>query len=198
MAGHMMHMTRRTDFTYWGKDISVDQEAAPQFLARSFSVTANVRIPRAGMTGVLAATGSWFGGWSFYLKDGKPAAAEAFSQLPEDQFRIAASAPVAPGKATIRYDFDYDGGGVQRGGLIRISVDGKEVARGRIEKTIMAVAGLGETFDVGLDTGGPVSTEYAAEGRFAGDIDSLDVHLGPLSMSGAVGAAAARVKAGSE
>jgi arylsulfatase len=198
MAGHMMHMTRRTDFTYWGKEISVDQEAAPQFLARSFSITANVRIPRAGMTGVLAAAGSWFGGWSFYLKDGKPVAYEAFSQLPEDQFRVAANTPVPPGKATIRYDFDYDGGGMERGGLMRISVDGKELARGRIEKTIMAVAGLGETFDVGLDTGAPVSPDYANEGHFAGDIDTVAVHLEPLSMGGAVGAAAAKVRAGTE
>jgi arylsulfatase len=198
LEDRVAHMSRRTDFTYWGKNISVADQAGPIFAGRSYSVTANVQIPRSGMTGVLAAAGSWFGGWSFYLKDGKPVAYEAFSQLPEDQFRVAANTLVPPGKATIRYDFDYDGGGMERGGLMRISVNGKEVARGRIEKTIMLPVGVGETFDVGFDSGAPVSTDYVDEGRFAGDIDSLAIHLGPFAMFGAVDGAAAKAKAGSE
>jgi len=32
-----------------------------------------VTLPTNRETGVIAATGSWFGGWSFYLKDGRPA-----------------------------------------------------------------------------------------------------------------------------
>lgn len=198
MQDRLAHMSRRTDFTYWGKDISVGEQVGPSFAGRSFSVTATVRIPSAGLTGVLAAAGSWFGGWSFYLKDGRPVAYESFSQRPEDQFRIAADVQLAPGPATIRYDFDYDGGGIGRGGLMRISVDGKEVARGRIEKTITVPAGLGETFDIGLDSGAPVSEEYGSEGRFAGDIDSLAVHLGPLAFLGAVDGAAAKAKSGSQ
>ncbi len=54
-----------------GKDVSVNELTGPTFAGRSFTVTADITVPKAGTTGVIAAGGSWFGGWAFYLKDGK-------------------------------------------------------------------------------------------------------------------------------
>jgi arylsulfatase len=188
------HMSKATDFTYWGKDVSVSELTGPSFAGRSFSITAAITVPKAGTTGVIAAGGSWFGGWAFYLKDGKPAAYEAYSQEPGEQYRIAATRALPAGKATVRYDFDSDGGGVGKGGLMRISVDGKEVARGRVEKTISIYAGLGETFDIGSDTGTPVSEDYPGQGRFAGEIEKVSIHLEPFGKGAASGAADAQKK----
>ena len=39
---------------------------------RSLSITADVEIPQGGANGVIIAQGGRFGGWSLYLKDGKP------------------------------------------------------------------------------------------------------------------------------
>ena len=39
---------------------------------RSYSITADVEIPEGGANGVILAQGGRFGGWSLYLKDGKP------------------------------------------------------------------------------------------------------------------------------
>jgi arylsulfatase A-like enzyme len=192
------HGSPRNDFVYWGKEVSVSLQVGPTLTGRTFSVTGTVTIPGAGATGVLMATGSWFGGWSFYLKDGKPVAYEAFSQKPEDQFKVVAADPIPAGSAVIRYDFDYDGGGLGKGGLMRISVNGKEVARGRIERTITLPAGNGETFDVGWDTGTPVSEDYADNGRFPGDIAKLEIHLEPFALKPAVDAAERKAKSGSE
>jgi arylsulfatase A-like enzyme len=191
-------MSRRTDFTYWGKDISVGERIQPTFAGRSFSVTATVTLPSTDVTGVMLATGSWFGGWSFYFKDGRPVAYEAFSENPGEQYRVAATEKLPTGQAVIRYDFDYDGGGLGLGGLMRISVDGKEVARGRIERTITATAGSGETFDIGLDSGVPVSDEYEREGRFPGDIAKIEVHLGAFALKSALEKALDGAKSGSE
>jgi arylsulfatase len=170
----------RTDFVYWGKDVSVTQAAAPSFAARSFSVTATVDIPPNGADGVLLAVGSWFGGWSFYLKDDRPVAIEAFSQLPGDQFRVAASERVPPGPAVVTYEFENDAGPLS-GGEMKISVNGKPVASGRISRTILSVSGLGETLDIGRDTGAPVSSE-TGRGEFTGGIDKVEVKLGPLKL----------------
>lgn len=167
---------RRNAFTYWGKDISIATMAAPSFAMRSFSITADVEVPKQG-EGVILAVGSWFGGWSFYLDHGKPVAVEALSQRPEHLFKVASNDAIAAGAAQLRFDFDYDGGGVGRGGLMRISVDGKEVARGRIERTILVPAGLGESFDIGFDSGAPVTDAYTNEGRFNGDIRKVQVEL---------------------
>jgi arylsulfatase len=46
------------------------------FAGRSFSITADVTLP-ANANGVILANGSWFGGWTFYLENGRVTALEA-------------------------------------------------------------------------------------------------------------------------
>ncbi|WP_313801693.1 arylsulfatase [Sphingobium sp.] len=167
---------RRKSFTYWGRDISVAEGAAPMIRGRSFRIVADVDLPAGGGNGALVTQGSKFGGWSFYLKDGRPAAHMALTQQPAHQFDVAADAPIAAGPAQIVYDFDYDDGGPGRGGLMRISVNGAEAARGRIDRTILIPAGLGETFDIGDDTGATV-IDYPKGRAFDGAIRKIEVFL---------------------
>jgi arylsulfatase len=50
--------------------------------------------------------------------------------------------------------------GVGRGGTGVLKVDGKEVARQRIEHTIPLIMQWDENSDIGADTGTPVSNDY--------------------------------------
>jgi arylsulfatase A-like enzyme len=168
---------RRTDFVYWGADTRVAQSVAPNLGGRSFTLTANVRIPSTGASGVVVATGSWFGGWSFYLQDGRPVVHESLSTKSQDQFQIEAHDPVPAGDAVLRYEFAADHVGADTGGEMRILVNGVEVASGRIERTIRGTAGIGETFDIGRDTGAPVVDAYSNEGWFQGEISKVEVTL---------------------
>jgi hypothetical protein len=43
--------------------------------------------------------------------------------------------PLPAGKATIKLDFAYDGGGRGKGGKATLSVNGTKVAEGRVENT---------------------------------------------------------------
>ena len=70
---------------------------------------------QGGAKGVILAQAGRFGGWSLYLKDGRPTYTYNFLGL--QRFTVASRAPLPPGKATIRYDFAYDGGGLGKGGL---------------------------------------------------------------------------------
>jgi arylsulfatase len=71
-------------------------------------------------------------------------------------YEVAGKDALAPGKHTIKMDYAYDGGGIGKGGAATLAVDGKEVAKGRIEKTILGRFSADETFDTGEDTGSPV------------------------------------------
>jgi hypothetical protein len=51
-------------------------------------------------------------------------------------YRIAAKDALNPCRHIIVFDFKHDGGGHGRGGTGTLSVDGRQVAQGRIEKTI--------------------------------------------------------------
>ncbi|BCS32295.1 arylsulfatase [Luteitalea sp. TBR-22] len=142
---------------------------------KSYSVTAEVTIPSGGGKGVLLAQAGRFGGWSLYLKDGKPAYTYNFLGL--QRFTVASKTAIAPGKATIRYEFTYDGGGLGKGGTGVILVNGRKVAEGRIERTQSAVFSADEGADVGEDGETPVIEDYgiAAPYRFTGTIDKVTV-----------------------
>jgi arylsulfatase len=197
LAHTIAYATGRTDFTYWGKDISVAQGSAPSFALRSFTVTAKIRVTAAKQTGVLVADGSGFDGWAFYLKDGVPVAYEAVSQNPEDRFRIAGKQALPVGPAVVTFDFQRDPQPAA-GGTMHISVNGTEVGQALVGRTINIPAGLGETFDVGSDTGSPVSDEYPGAGAFPGDIDSVTIHLGPVMMPKMLDAVTKKTQQGAE
>lgn len=164
----------KSQFTYWG-EVSVAGPSAPSLVGRSFSVEAQIDAP-ADTTGALAAVGSWFGGWGFYLDKGRPVAVQAYSQLPGDTFKVAAASPAPAGVSKIRFDFASDGG-VYAGGELSIWIDGRKVGQGRIPKTVAQIAGNGETFDIGRDTGVPVAEAYG-RAPFAGAIRRVDITLG--------------------
>jgi arylsulfatase len=118
-----------------------------------------------------------FGGWSFYLKDGKPVAYASAAQLPGQQSRIAAAKPIASGHNHVRFEFVSSGEG--DGGVLTISVNGTEVARGNVTHRPHVPAGIGETFDTGRDSNVPVSNEYQHEGVFTGEIKKIEIEVKP-------------------
>ena len=172
----------RKHYVYWGAGIQEPLPSAPPIFALPFSIEAKIGIPKRGANGVLVAAGSWFGGWSFYLKNGRPVAYAAASNLPGMQSRVAAKAKLAAGTHTLRFDFMPAG----QGGTLTISENGKEIARGKISHHPTMMAGTTETFDTGRDTGVPVTDDYKNEGIFTGKIEkvTVDVKL-PMGMLGA-------------
>jgi arylsulfatase len=125
-----------------------------------------VEIPTSGARGVLATQGGRFGGWGLLVLDGRPVFVHAFSNQPSHKYRVASPERLAPGRHTIRFEFAYDGGGIGKGGTGTLSVDGRQVAQGRIERTVGVRFSLDETFDVGQDTGTPVLEEYGSQMPF--------------------------------
>jgi arylsulfatase len=170
------------DYVYRGQEISVADANAPSLVARDFKIVAELESGEGRPSGVLVAHGSWFGGWSFYLDDGVPVAHHAVSQQSGDQFVLVADRALPPGASTVEFVFDYDGGGFRKGGEMRIRIDGEDAGTLRVERQIVVVAGLGETFDVGRDTGVPVASEPAGRRPFEGEIRRLEVEPGSLEI----------------
>jgi len=85
-----------------------------------------------------------------------------------------------PGKHTLEFDFKYDGlgmgtlafnslSGLGRSGTGVLKVDGKEVARQTMERTIPLALAWDENLDVGSDTGTPVDDrDYQVPFTFTG------------------------------
>jgi len=147
---------------------------------QSKTITAEIEIPSGGANGVLLTQGGRFGGWSLYMKDSKPAYTYNFLGLSRNT--VMAKAPISPGKAIVVLDFKYDGGGPGKGGIATLSVNGKQVAEGRIDRTQPNVYSADETADVGLDNQTPVAEGIGIgrdETRFTGTIKRIVVEVKP-------------------
>jgi len=123
------------------------------------------------------AQGGRFGGWSLYLRNGVPG--YTYNYLGLQQTSVVGSEPLAPGKATVKFEFAYDGGGPGKGGTGSLFVNGVKVAEGRIAATQPSVFSYDETADVGIDLGTPVVEAIGAEARsrFTGRIPKLTVDV---------------------
>jgi hypothetical protein len=100
-----------------------------------------------------------------------------------DRTTIASKDRLTPGKHMVMLDFKYDGGGIGKGGLATLSVDGKEVASGKVPRTIPFRVSADETLDIGIDTGTPVSEDYHVPFKFTGTIEKVVVDLRQAGLS---------------
>lgn len=146
---------------------------------RSKTITAEIEVPESGANGAILAQGGRFGGWALYVKDGVPAYDYNFLGL--QRFTVGAKKRLPAGKATIRFEFAYDGGGPGKGGNGTLFVNGKKVAKGRIEHTQYGLFSADETADVGVDLGTPVVEAIGAEreSKFNGHIPKVTIDVKP-------------------
>jgi hypothetical protein len=143
---------------------------------RSHSVTAQIEVPKGGAEGVIVAQGGGFGGWSLYLKDGKPVYCYNLAGLM--QVKAEGEKPVGPGEHQVRMELDYDGGGLGKGGGLSLYLDGEKIGEGRVEATVPMVFSGDETTDVGSDGGTPVSDDYGAtDNEFTGAVGWVQIDI---------------------
>ena len=182
----------RTQFTWSGEITGTPNGDAPSILAASFNYKADVTIPTGGAEGMLATQGGRFAGYGFYVLKGKP----VFLYNLADLQRVRWEGPdvLTPGKHTLEFDFKYDGlgfatlaynnvSGIGRGGTGVLKVDGHEVARQTMQHTVPLLFQWDENFDIGADTGTPVSEDYKVPFRFTGKLDKLTLTINRPKLS---------------
>ena len=152
---------------------------------RSKKITAELKIPNGGANGVILTQGGRFGGWCLYMKEGKPV--YTYNYLGLERFTVASDKEIPAGDATVVLEFDYDGKkkeDVGKGGDVKLVVNGKTVAQGRVEKTQPLIFSADETADVGLDNQTPVASDLGVgrrATRFNGDIKKITLDVGELN-----------------
>jgi len=183
----------RTVFTYAGEVTGTPNGNAPNVLASSYNIKAEVEIPEGGAEGMLVTHGGRFSGYGFYLLKGKPV--YTWNLLGLKLIKWESPDALAPGKHTLEFDFKYDGlgaatlqygspSGLGRSGTGTLKVDGKVVATKKMEKTIPMLMQWDENFDVGADTGSPVADEdYHTPFRFTGKLDKLTLTIDRPKLS---------------
>jgi arylsulfatase len=82
------------------------------------------------------------------------------------------------GQHQVRIEFDYDGGGLAKGGTVTLYVDGDKVGEGRVEHTEPFAFSADETCDLGVDDASAVSPDYTPEtSRFSGVVNWVEIDI---------------------
>ncbi len=170
----------RTKFTYYPGAVRIPYSSAAQIPNRSHTITAYLDVPRGGADGVLVAEGGVSGGYALYIKDGRPT--YEYNYAAQTRYKVIGSEVLAPGPNVIRMESHYDGGGLGKGATVMLFVNDRKVGEGRLPKTAWGRFTV-EDFDIGADTGSPVSADYASPNRFTGTIKKVEIDLQPAKLS---------------
>jgi hypothetical protein len=171
----------RTKMTYYPGIIGIPDGASPPMCNKSWTITADIELPDGAANGMIVTHGGLEGGYGLYLRDGKPTF--VYNYLSIDRPTFTAKDPLPQGKTKLVVDFAYDGGGMGKGGEITMTVNGKKIAGGRLERTIPIQFSLGEGLDIGMDVGSPIDFTYQMPFAFTGKIEQVTVELKPAKQS---------------
>jgi arylsulfatase len=147
---------------------------------KTHSVTAELLVPHGGASGVIVAQGGLTGGWALYARDGVVRYCYNFFGL--ERYTTEAVQRIEPGTRQVRMEFDYDGGGIAKGGTITLYVDGEQVGQGRVDQTEPFVFSADETCDIGDEFGSPVTYDYPEPKKFNGEVNWVEIDVGADSM----------------
>ena len=140
---------------------------------KSHAVTAEVVVPEGGAQGVIVAQGGSIGGWSLYLKEGRPK--YCYNLLGVQHFYVESDREVSDGTHQVRMEFTYAGGGLGKGGTVTLYVDGTPVGSGEVAATAAMIFSADDTCDVGTEGGALVTADYPDPNTFTGEINWVEI-----------------------
>jgi arylsulfatase A-like enzyme len=178
-AGRPDLMAGRTTLTVYQGMKGMSENVFINVKNRSHTITAELDLAQSTAQGVVLAQAGRFGGWSLYLKDGKPI--YTYNWLGLNEFTVSSPSALPAGKTTVRYEFLYDGGGLGKGGTGTLFVNDSKVASARIDRTQGIAFSADEGADVGLDGETAVTSAYKVPFRFTGTINKVTIKLADVA-----------------
>ncbi len=143
---------------------------------KSHAVTAEIVVPEKGAEGVIIAQGADIGGWSLYAKEGKLRYCYNWGGF--KHFIVEGATKLPAGAHQVRMEFKYDGGGLGKGGLATLFLDGKQVGEGRIDATLAMIFSADDGCDIGKDGGSAISPDYApGNNAFNGKVRGVQIAI---------------------
>jgi arylsulfatase len=183
----------RTEFVYTLPMIGLPQGDSPLLLNTSYTITADITVPKEGAEGMILTSGGRFGGYGFYILKGKPVFLWNIVDL--ERIKWEGKEVLTPGKHTIVFDFKYDGlgvgtllynnmSGLGRSGTGTLSVDGKVSQTTKMEHTMPMILQWDEAFDIGSDTETGVNdADYHPPFALTAELNKLTINVDRPQLS---------------
>ncbi|ACB53196.1 sulfatase [Crocosphaera subtropica ATCC 51142] len=164
----------RTTFSY-PDHLRITEGSAPDVKHKNHTITADVIIPDNGTEGVLMTHGGRFGGYGLYIKDGK--LVYSYNLADTAHYDVVSTESIPTGKVKLKAVYKTDADEPFAGGNVTLYANNRKIGSGRVEKTLPNRLSIDETFDVGFDTGTPVTEAYETPFDFTGNLDQVTINL---------------------
>jgi len=164
-----------TEWSFYEGQDRIPEAMAPKFASgRSTLAVIDAEIGKDA-EGVLFALGGISSGFTVYMDKGYLKA--EYNAMTLDRYKIASESAIPTGKVKIEVETRYDTQERMAPATVTLTVNGKQVGQGRIERSVPAAHTASETFDVGVDLGSPVALDYydRAPFRFNGEIEKIHI-----------------------
>jgi arylsulfatase len=155
--------------------LRVTEGAAPDVKHKNHTITADVMIPKEGAEGVLMTHGGRFGGYGLFVKDGQ--LTYHHNLVGVNRYEVTSDTPLPTGKVELKAVYKTDKDAPFSGATVTLYANNKKVGKGRVEKSLPTFISQDETFDVGFDTGTPVTEAYETPFDFSGVLDKVTIDL---------------------
>jgi arylsulfatase len=162
-----------TEWNFFEGQNRIPEAMAPKFTSgRSTIAVIDAEIGKDA-EGVIFSLGSIGSGFTVYMDKGILKA--EYNAMTLNRYKVSSKSPIPTGKVKIEVETKYDSKERMAPATLTLTVNGKQVAQGRIERSVPNGHSSSDTFDVGADLGSPVALDYfdKAPFRFNGKIEKI-------------------------
>ncbi len=166
-------------YTKWRFDASttrMPEFTAPGLGRQDSHVEIAMTVP-ANASGVLYALGGFSGGLTVFMDQGH--LVYEYNMLIIERYQARSQAPIAAGTHVVTVDTAFESAKPMSAATVTLAVDGREVGKVVVARTVPAAFTASETLGVGVDLGSPVSPDYFDRRpfRFEGTLERVDVEV---------------------
>jgi arylsulfatase A-like enzyme len=169
----------KSPYTSWRFDATttrMPEFSAPGLGRENNTITIDAELGE-NASGVLYALGGAGGGLTLYMDKGD--LLYEYNMMIIERYIARSASKIAAGKRHIEVTTQLESPKPLSPAVVVLKVDGQEVARTTVKRTVPAAFSASETFDVGVDLGSAVSHDYfdRAPFKFDGKIEKVEVKL---------------------
>ena len=170
-----MKASTNTEWNMYEGMTRIPESMAPKFLS-GFSThsTVDATIPK-NANGVLFAVGGISAGFTLFMQNGVLMA--EYNSMTLDRYKVNSGNIIPTGDVKIEVIVKAQEKKPLAPSIITLLVNGKEVGKVTVERTVPALFTASESFDVGMDKGSGVSMEYHDKipFKFNGKINKINI-----------------------
>lgn len=153
-------------YAFAGDVQNVSTTMIPRIYGRSYTIEADVHVPKGGAEGVLMAFSDFIGGFALWIDD-KGRLNHTYQFLGVDTYKQTSTQPVPTGDVKLKMVFDIDKPVPGTGGKVTLWANDQKIGEGTMPNSVAMLFTTYAGMDIGRDNGGVVDLAYEKKAPYA-------------------------------